>query len=177
MNKFWLTAALAITGMMLGWQLGLHRNDLSLTPETRISTKLPDTIWQNLDGGQNQLGDWRDKILIVNHWATWCEPCREEIPMFMSVQQQYAEQGVELLGIAHDNEEDVRRYVDSMGMDYPQLLAGKGEGQKWLAELGNNGSLPFTLLFDRQGILQTKKLGRMAESELRKALESILQGG
>jgi thiol-disulfide isomerase/thioredoxin len=174
MNKLWLTAALAIAGMMLGWQVGLHRNDVSLTPASQVSDNLPDTIWQNLDGGKNQLGDWRDKILIVNHWATWCEPCREEIPMFMSVQQQYAEQGVELIGIAHDNEEDVRRYVDSMGMDYPQLLAGNGAGQKWLAELGNNGSLPFTLLFDQQGNLRAKKLGRLSESELRKALESIL---
>jgi peroxiredoxin len=95
--------------------------------------------------------------------------------MFMEVQQQYAEQGVELIGIAHDDEQDVRRYVDSMGMNYPQLLAGQGAGQKWLAELGNNGSLPFTLIFDREGNLRAKKVGLMSESELRRAIESVLQ--
>ena len=173
MKNFWLTVSLAVAGLFLGWQFGLQRNDVTIVPAA--SATLPDSYWRNLDGGQNQLSEWRDKVLIVNHWATWCEPCRKEIPMFMEVQQQYAEQGVELIGIAHDDEQDVRRYVDSMGMDYPQLLAGNGTGQKWLAELGNNGSLPFTLVFDREGSLRAKKVGLMSESELRRAVESVLQ--
>jgi thiol-disulfide isomerase/thioredoxin len=172
MKSFWLMLSLALAGLLLGWQFGLQRNDVTIVPAA--SATLPDNHWSNLDGGQNQLSEWRDKVLIVNHWATWCEPCRKEIPMFMEVQQQYAEQGVELIGIAHDDEQDVRRYVDSMGMDYPQLLAGKGAGQKWLAELGNNGSLPFTLVFDREGSLRAKKVGLMSESELRRAVESVL---
>ena len=174
MKKYWLTISLAVLGLAIGWQAGLHRNDISITLDTQTSTTLPDSYWPNLDGGQNQLSEWQEKVLIVNHWATWCEPCREEIPMFMEVQARYAEQGVELIGIAHDEEDEVRRYVDSMGMDYPQLLAGRGQGQKWLAELGNNGSLPFTLIFDREGNLRAKKLGRMSEQELRTAIESIL---
>lgn len=173
MKNFWLTVSLAVAGLFLGWQFGLQRNDVTIVPAA--SATLPDSYWSNLDGGQNQLSEWQDKVLIVNHWATWCEPCRKEIPMFMEVQQQYAEQGVELIGIAHDDEQDVRRYVDSMGMDYPQLLAGNGTGQKWLAELGNNGSLPFTLVFDREGNLRAKKVGLMSESELRRAVESVLE--
>jgi len=172
-KNLWFTAALAVAGLLLGWQFGLQRNDVTTLPEA--SATLPDNYWSNLDGGQNQLSEWWGKVLIVNHWATWCGPCRKEIPMFMEVQQQYAGQGVELIGIAHDDEQDVRRYVDSMGMDYPQLLAGKGAGQKWLAELGNNGSLPFTLIYDREGYLRAKKVGLMSESELRRAVESVLQ--
>ena len=174
MKKYWLTISLAVLGLAIGWQAGLHRNDISVAPDTQTSATLPDSYWPNLDGGQNQLSEWHEKVLIVNHWATWCEPCREEIPMFMEVQARYAEQGVELIGIAHDEEDEVRRYVDSMGMNYPQLLAGRGQGQKWLVELGNNGSLPFTLVFDREGNLRAKKLGRMSEQELRTAVESIL---
>lgn len=174
MKKYWLTAGLAMLGLMLGWQAGLHRNTLSVSPDSVLSASLPDSYWDNLDGGQNQLGEWRGKALIVNHWATWCEPCRKEIPMFMEFRQQYADSGLELIGIAHDGEDEVRRYVDSMGMDYPQLLAGKGMGQKWMAELGNNGSLPFTLIFDREGNLRAKKLGLMSERELRLAIESVL---
>lgn len=174
MRKYWLTIGLAIIGLAIGWQAGLHRNDISITPGSQASITLPDSYWPNLNGGQNQLGEWQNQILIVNHWATWCEPCRQEIPVFMEVQQQFDAQGVELIGIAHDDEDDVRRYVDSMGMDYPQLLAGKGLGQKWLAELGNNGSLPFTLVFDRSGKLRAKKVGRMSGQELREAIESAL---
>jgi len=174
MRKYWLTAGLAIVGLILGWQAGLQRTTLSYTPDSELSTVLPDSYWDNLDGGQSQLTDWPGKALIVNHWATWCEPCRKEIPMFMAVRDQYAEQGLELIGIAHDDAEEVRRYVDSMGMDYPQLLAGNGTGQKWLAEFDNNGSLPFTLVFDREGNLRAKKLGLMSERELRLAVESAL---
>ena len=94
--------------------------------------------------------------------------------MFMAFRQNYVGQDLELIGIAHDDIDDVRRYVDSMGMDYPQLMAGNGPGQKWMAELGNNGSLPFTLVYDRAGNLRAKKTGLMSEPELRKAVEAIL---
>lgn len=176
MFKNGLIALLAIAGIVLGWQFGLHRNDVPLAsilknPATRM---LPDTQWENLQGGKNSLVEWQGKVLIVNHWATWCEPCRREIPMFMDVRQQYVDQGLELIGIAHDDEEAVRRYVDSMGMDYPQLLAGPSQGRAWLAALGSNGSLPLTLVFDRDGQLRAKKLGLMSESELQTSIDGLL---
>ena len=59
-------------------------------------------------------------------------------------------------------------------MDYPQLLAGLGQGQKWLAQLGSNGSLPLTLVFDREGNLRARKLGLMSEQELESAIRAVL---
>lgn len=94
--------------------------------------------------------------------------------MFMDFRNRHRDRGLELIGIAHDNPEDVRRYVDSMGMDYPQLLAGAGKGQKWLASLGSRGSLPLTLVFDRSGALRAKKLGLMSQSELQRAVDPLL---
>ena len=175
MAKKMLIASLAILGLILGWQLGIQRSPDSSGAIDELSTQeLPDYYWDNLDNGQNQLTEWRGKVLIVNHWATWCEPCRKEIPMFMDFRQRYDRQDLELIGIAHDNEEDVRRYVDTMGMEYPQLLAGPQQGSKWLASLGGNGSLPLTLVFDRQGQLRAKKLGLMSETELQQAISGIL---
>ncbi len=176
MLKNGLIALLAIAGLVLGWQFGLHRNDvpLAVISENPAARVLPESQWDNLQGGQNSLLEWQGKVLIVNHWATWCEPCRREIPMFMAVRQQYADQGLELIGIAHDDEEAVRRYVDAMGMDYPQLLAGPAQGRIWLAALGSNGSLPLTLVFDRDGQLRAKKLGLMSEGELQKAISGLL---
>lgn len=176
MNRNLLVFMLAIFGAVMGWQLGLKQQTSdSTTGQVEIGAhSLPDMNWPNLDGGQNRLDEWLDQVLVVNHWATWCEPCRREIPMFMDFRANHQAQGLELVGIAHDNEEDVRRYVDAMGMDYPQLLAGMGQGQKWLTALGSNGSLPLTLIYDRDGNLRAKKLGLMSESELSRAVEPLL---
>jgi len=173
--KNWLIAALAVVGLLLGWQFGQMRNSgppvMAEQPSAQV---LPDTQWQSLRGDSRSLTEWKGKVLIVNNWATWCEPCRREIPMFMEVRDQYLDQGLELIGLAHDDEESVRLYVDSMGMEYPQLLADPQQGQAWLASLGANGSLPLTLIYDREGQLRAKKLGLMSESELRRAISGLL---
>ena len=176
MSRNLLVFILAIFGAVIGWQLGMQqRTGDSTTAQIDAGAQiLPDTTWSNLEGGENNLQEWLGQVLIVNHWATWCEPCRKEIPMFMAFREHHQDQGLELIGIAHDDEEAVRRYVDSMGMDYPQLLAGMGQGQKWLASLGNSGSLPLTLVYDRNGNLRAKKLGLMSESELQRAVEPLL---
>ena len=176
MRRNSLVILLALSAAVLGWQLGVRQQvpvdtTAQIDPEAQ---RLPTEAWPNLDGGQTRLDEWLGQVLVVNHWATWCEPCREEIPMFMDFRDRYRQQGMELIGVAHDHEADVRRYVDSMGMDYPQLLAGLGQGQKWLARLGNNGSLPFTLVYDRAGNLRAKKLGLMSEAELQQAIDPLL---
>lgn len=174
MNQNWFIAGLAVLGLALGWQLGINKNNTSDQFEEASSQSLPDIYWDNLDGGQNQLTEWQGNVLIVNHWATWCEPCRKEIPMFMDVRQRNASKGLELIGIAHDDDESVRRYVDSMGMDYPQLIADPVKSKKWLASLGSNGSLPLTLVYDKKGELRAKKVGLMSASELELAISSLL---
>jgi len=170
----------AVAVFAVAWQFTLLRDD----PATKASppklemqasaATLPDIPWDNLTGGQNRLTEWGGSVMIVNNWATWCEPCRREIPLFMDFQARYADQGVVLIGIAHDELEDVRRYSDEMGMNYPQLIAGAEQGAQWLETLGNSGSLPLTLVYDRQGRLRAKKLGLMSERELEQAVSGLL---
>jgi len=180
MNKTWMGLTLAVAALGVAWQLSSLRDNPAsdLTPpepKQAISAQtLPDMLWDNLVGEQQRLTDWQGNVLIVNNWASWCEPCRREIPMFMDFQARYADQGVVLIGIAHDELEEVRRYVDEMGMDYPQLIADIEQGAQWLETLGNNGSLPLTLVYDRQGRLRAKKLGLMSERELEQAVSSLL---
>lgn len=180
MNKTWVGLTLAVAALGVAWQLSSLRDIPSSAmtppePEWQVSAQtLPDIPWDNLVGEQQRLTDWQGDILVVNNWATWCEPCRREIPMFMDFQVRYAEQGVVLIGLAHDDLEDVRRYVGEMGMDYPQLIADAERGAKWLKILGNNGSLPLTLIYDREGQLRAKKLGLMSERELEKVVTNLL---
>ncbi len=174
MMKSWTVGALALLGLVLGWQLGANKIPTEPKLAAESTQTLPDEVWQNLEGGETKLSDWQGQVLVINHWATWCEPCRTEIPMFMAIRQKHLAQGLEFIGIAHDDAEDVRHFVDSMGVDYPQLIADPKQGRKWLATLGSNGSLPLTLVYDRSGQLRAKKIGLMSEAELEQALAALL---
>ncbi len=108
---------------------------------------------QDLDDNTHKLADWRGKVLLVNFWATWCPPCREEIPLLMKLQAQYAAQGLQIVGIATDeqNEEDVRKFMRTMVVNYPILMSDKQTPQIIAALGGDFIGLPYTILLDRQG--------------------------
>lgn len=164
---------LTVFGLGLGVYFG-NQKAISVSDVDKAFSHLPKTSWENLDGQYNQLTDWTDKILVVNHWAPWCAPCRQEIPLFMQLRREYLDQGVEFIGIAHDSKDIVRRYVDSMGIQYPQLWAGEKQGMEWMKTLGNPGSLPMTLIYDQKGDLRAKKIGLMSSRQLTQVIETLL---
>ena len=105
----------------------------------------------DLSGKAQTLSQWRGKVLVVNFWATWCPPCREEIPLLMKVHKKYAANGVEFVGIAFDNAAKVREYVAEMNIDYALLISGP-ETLAISKDLGNPvGVLPFTVVLNRTG--------------------------
>ena len=129
----------------------------------------------DLSGQPRRLVDWRGKALLVNFWATWCAPCREEIPLLDAAQQQFASRGLQVVGIAIDNGANVRQYATSVKMDYPVLLADSA-AVELMRSLGNTtGGLPFTVLLDRSGRLIDRRLGPYSAAELQAAVASLLQ--
>src|SRR5215470_4712798 len=113
-----------------------------------MAAQLPDT------NGQNQkLDQWRGQVLVVNFWATWCTPCRQEIPEFIKVQQKWSSRGVQVVGIAIDEDDKVRPYAAQLKINYPILIAGL-DGIELARQAGNRvGGLPFTVILNRKGLL------------------------
>ena len=88
-----------------------------ISPGVLYATSFPD-----LSGKARPLGEWQGKIIVLNLWATWCGPCREEIPIMVKLQQKYRDQGVVFVGLAMDQQGPVEKYAKEMGINYPILL-------------------------------------------------------
>jgi thiol-disulfide isomerase/thioredoxin len=117
---------------------------------------------------------WRGKVLVVNFWATWCAPCREEIPAFIQFQERYRASGVQFVGVAIDQKERVAPYARDMGINYP-LLVGGLETMEFARQLGNRHSvLPFTLVIDRAGKVNTAQVGILRPEKLETLLKPLL---
>ncbi len=107
----------------------------------------------DLNGKPHTLADWHGKILLVNFWATWCPPCRREIPLLVKLQAKYAGRGLQIVGIATDeqNAQLVRNFVKPMLLNYP-ILMGTDQVPEIIAALGGTYvGLPYTLVLDRDG--------------------------
>lgn len=128
----------------------------------------------DLNGKAQTLSQRRGKVLVVNFWATWCPPCREEIPALMRIQRKYSVNGVEVIGIALDNESKVRDYAENMGINY-NLLIGSTETLATVSDLGNaTGVLPFTIVLDRAGKPAYTHAGALTEASLDVVLLPLL---
>jgi len=129
----------------------------------------------DLENRTRRLSEWRGKVLVCNFWATWCAPCREEIPMLVAARRKYGSSGAEIVGIAIDNVVKVRQFSTSFDISYPILLAG-ADGLDLMRRLGNSsGGLPYTVIANREGAVVHRKLGALKVGELDGLLESFVR--
>ena len=168
LGGFTLLAALA------GYRLGV----VGKSPETATApaSALPifELVLADLKGQPQGLGQWRGKVLVVNYWATWCLPCREEMPGFSRLQDKYRDKGVQFVGISIDTADKIIEFQKTTPVSYP-LLIGDMTVMENSAKLGNSRqALPFTAVFDREGRLAATKLGRLSEPELDRRLAELV---
>ncbi len=124
------------------------------------------TSFTDLGGKAQTLSQWRGKVLVVNFWATWCVPCREEIPALMRVQKKYASKNIQFIGIGIDNADKIRDYAAAMSINYV-LLVGGMEILGVSKDLGNRaGVLPFTVVLDRTEKVAYTHAGALTEAAL-----------
>jgi len=129
---------------------------------------LPDT-----NGKQHSLKQWRDKLIIVNFWATWCAPCKKEIPLFNDIQKEF-EDDIQFIGIAIDNANDVKIFNQRIPFNYPNLIGGL-DAIELVQQYGNKaGTLPYTVFINRSGKIQMIASGKITRSFLHRTIEKLL---
>jgi len=126
-----------------------------------FATRLDDSAGRPRDFVQ-----WRGKTLVVNFWATWCEPCRDEMPALSRLNERFSPNGVNFIGIALDTPGNVAQFAKNLAISYPLLIAGP-EGIELSQELGNTHSaLPYTVVLGPRDEVLLTRLGRVSEAEL-----------
>ncbi len=156
------TAGIAAAGAgFVAGPLLLRLGDGDTASRALFAATLPD-----LSGKPRRLAEWQGRVVLVNFWATWCAPCREEIPLLVAAMEKYRPGGVEIVGIAVDNAAKVAEFTKTMAISYPVLLA-EASGLDLMRQLGNaGGGLPYTVVADRKGALVLRKLGAFKKGDL-----------
>jgi thiol-disulfide isomerase/thioredoxin len=155
---------------------GFYTRHRVIAPTTDIvaAGNLLNTTLPDIKGQPQTLNHWQGKILIINFWATWCPPCLTEIPEFMTLQAEYANQNVQFIGIAVDEKDAVLAFNAKMKVNYPLLMAGN-EGVMLSKDWGNTlESVPFTAIINPQGQIIHRQLGEMNRAELLNVIQPLL---
>ena len=170
---------LAVTaGYLLRAQLteGSAQNAIAGTPppmakaDAVLAAVLPD-----IQGKPQPIAQWKGKVLVVNFWATWCEPCRKEIPEFMEMQDHFRDKGVVFVGIAMDQKDRVASYSKEMGINYP-VLVGDMDVLTLAGTVGNlQGALPYTVIIDSSGKIISTHFGRLRREKMEPILTSLVK--
>jgi len=130
-------------------------------PSVKIPEVLPDFKLADLDGRMTPIAQWRGQSLMINFWATWCAPCRREIPLLQALHAERSGHGTSVLGIAVDYPDKVREFRDRYKIAYP-LLVGEQDALDLASALGvASPAFPFTVFTDRRGQIVTLYLGEL----------------
>jgi len=166
----------AVLGAALGVALYLATREQAMPsiPAASAAPALMAARLPDLNAQPQALEQWRGKVIVVNFWATWCAPCRDEIPELVKFQGEYGPKGVQIVGIAIDQADKVRPYAAKMKMNYP-ILIGDAEGVELAQRAGNPlGGLPFTVVMDRHGNAVQSHLGSLTADKLQEIIKPLL---
>ena len=130
----------------------------------KVPAQLPDLALPDREGATRRLSDWKGRPLLINFWATWCEPCRREIPLLRSLRHERSGDALEVIGIAIDAGDAVRKYAADHGIDYP-VLVGEQAGLEAVSSFGMDTVLPFSVFADRDGRVVALKVGELHRDE------------
>jgi thiol-disulfide isomerase/thioredoxin len=143
--------------------------------EANPAATLPNFSLPDLSGKQRSIDEWKNKVKVINFWATWCHPCLKEMPEFDKFYQEHSAKGLQVIGIALDDPEPVQEFIDKYKISYP-ILVSPDEGIKIAHSLGNIvNTVPFTVVADKKGVIVKTHMGTLTADELIKITGPLLQ--
>ena len=178
MNKTKIAINL-ILAVIVGIGIWFTFHSQSPTPKTQLATKilpeqLPGFSMKDIAGIIRNSSEWKGKILVINFWATWCPPCIEEMPVLTEFQEEYSSMGVQVVGVAVDNPEQVKDFVDLYDINFP-VVVGQNEAIELGKMMGNRiSALPYTAIFDRKGKTLYAQPGKISEETLKRVVRPLL---
>jgi len=165
---------LIIYGIVALCLLGLYvagRRTAQKPKPTASGNASPEFTVTDIDGKKRSLSDYRGKVVLLDFWATWCTPCRAEIPHFVEMQQKYGPQGFQVVGISMDDDaKPVKEFYRQFNMNYPVAVGDDKLAQSFGGVLG----LPVNFIIDREGRIHAKYLGATDVSVIDKAVSDLL---
>lgn len=163
-------AVLAFALVALAWHFGTRQSG-GMIPVTQRK-RMPDLALAGLDGGVWRMGEHRGQVVLVNYWATWCGPCREEMPGLARLSSELGPKGLAVVGVSVDegSRETVRQFVKGYKVPYPIAFP---EAMSQMAQ-GMEG-IPTTILVDREGRVAKTYVGAVRERDFREDVERLLK--
>lgn len=169
-KRLTITAA-ALVLLALGIFWGRHIHSGTQLPTQKQAKLAPDFKLPQLDGQLLTLSSYRGRVVLLDFWATWCMPCREEIPHFVELQDKYRAQGLQIIGVSMDDSSDpVRPFAEQFHMNYPIVMGNANIGEEYDGVLG----LPIAFLIDRDGRIVKKHIGATAAAVFDNEIQSLL---
>ena len=161
-----------VVSLMLVFAINMVRHAPGKASVLQLNSQAPDFTLQTLDGKTIRLSDFRGKVVILNFWATWCEPCKVEMPWFVELQKQYGPAGLQFLGVAMDDASprDIAGFAHDVGVNYPILLGKEAVGDAY----GGVQFLPETFYIDRRGKLVDRAFRLKGRGETEDHVKKVL---
>jgi thiol-disulfide isomerase/thioredoxin len=183
MKNYFLFALVLVVAGASGF--GLQRHFMSaeqqnlpvVMPEKTadiVGTQRPEFAMKDIENKVRNIKEWDGEVVLVNFWATWCPPCKKEIPAFMELQTEYKDKGFNIIGIAIDDEDAVKDYVDTMGMNYT-IIAAELEAMELSRRMGNRvNALPFSVFIGRDGKIAFTRAGELSKQDTEHVIQKLL---
>jgi len=170
-----LIVAIAIVGALLGLYAGTYFGQPRLSKPgatLKAGERLTDLQLPDIAGQPHRLNEWDGRLVLVNFWATWCGPCREEMPLLDRTRRKLSANGLEIVGVAIDDADAVGAFLKDSPVQYPILVGGDNDT---LYRFGDGSAvLPYSVLFAPNGKVLAQRAGSFTESGLQRWLEPHL---
>jgi len=174
MNAEWISRlrSACLIGLLLIGLTGLEIASAFAQEASSARTPAPDWKLTDLNGKRVSLSDFSGKVVILDFWATWCMPCRIEIPHFVELQKQYGAKGLAVIGVSLDEQgpDVVKRFVKQVGVNYPILIGNEKIAEKY----GGIVALPTTFVIDRKGRIVSQHIGYDDKAVFEKEIQLLL---